>query len=195
MRIFISHNKADKANARLIATLLVSQGENVWFDSWELQPGDSIAGGIEEGLGQADTFLLLWSREASKSNWVGAEYRGFLQRRMNDTGLRIIPVGLDGTPFPILVADYQGFFLTPETSIGEIVLEITGNRGDVEIAQILQAKLNHMMRLDKSHGDPLPWIVCPICSGANLNRSCQSNDRTTILIVECADCGWQQWTE
>ena len=41
MRIFISHNKADLITARAIALLLVEQGLDVWFDEWEIRPGDS----------------------------------------------------------------------------------------------------------------------------------------------------------
>lgn len=33
MKAFISHNRADKASARALATLLVEQGEDVWFDA------------------------------------------------------------------------------------------------------------------------------------------------------------------
>lgn len=39
MRAFISHNKADKATARLIAMSLIEHGEDVWFDEWEIRPG------------------------------------------------------------------------------------------------------------------------------------------------------------
>ena len=97
MKIFISHNKADKASARALAVLLVEQGVDVWFDEWELCPGDSIVGGIEEGLSNAGVFVLLWSKAAEASNWVGTEVRAFLRRRVDDDGLKIVPLMVDGT--------------------------------------------------------------------------------------------------
>ncbi|HEY0152954.1 MAG TPA: toll/interleukin-1 receptor domain-containing protein [Longimicrobium sp.] len=61
MKAFISHNAADKETARLLASRLVERGIDVWFDEWQLRPGDSITGGIETGIGECDTFVTLWS--------------------------------------------------------------------------------------------------------------------------------------
>mgnify|MGYP002823473521 CR=1 FL=1 len=194
MKVFISHNKADKANARLIAQLLVGQGADVWFDEWDLRPGDSITGGIEDGIEGATVFVLLWSVSARQSAWVGAEYRAFIQRKIRDDGLRVVPVGLDDAPFPVLVADYRGFVLSPDTSLEDVVGQIVGTQGDVEVARLLQAKLNHMMK-ESSGGDPFPYIVCPACTGSSLKRSIASDDRMTVMMIECEDCGWGDWTE
>ena len=68
MLAFISHNKADKATARLLATALVETGVSVWFDEWNLRPGDSIVGGIEGGISQCDVFVISWSFKAQQSN-------------------------------------------------------------------------------------------------------------------------------
>jgi hypothetical protein len=46
VRAFISHNKADADTARLFAMTLTEQGVSVWFDEWDLRPGDSIPDGI-----------------------------------------------------------------------------------------------------------------------------------------------------
>lgn len=195
MKVFISHNKANKATARLVAQLLVGQGSDIWFDEWDLQPGDSIAGGIEAGLQDADVFLLLWSKRASDSNWVGAEYKAFLHRKIADEGLRIVPIGLDETPFPPLVTDYKGFVLEPSSSLEAIVHQILGKPSDIEIAKILQAKLNRMMSAEAATGDPLPYVICPSCCSENLRRSSASNDKMYIYTITCAECGWSDWTE
>src|SRR5258708_17867989 len=84
MLAFISHNKADKTTARLLAVELVQTGMNVWFDEWNLRPGDSIIGGIEKGLSGCDVFVLIWSRSAQKSNWVDTEVRAVLNRRVGN---------------------------------------------------------------------------------------------------------------
>lgn len=195
MKVFISHNKGDKEAARTLAVMLVEQGVDVWFDEWEIRPGDSIAGGIEEGISDADVFVLVWSERAQSSNWVGTELRAFLHRRVADDGLRIVPVMTDGTPLPALVQDYRGFNLS-EVSLQEAVAEMTGNRGDMEIAAALQRKLNELTLNCSSSSDPLPYLVCPSCGSGELKRSTATDYARDDLyyIIEC-ECGWSDWTQ
>jgi hypothetical protein len=87
--------------------LLVAQGEDVWFDEWEIRPGQSLTGGIEEGLAGSDAFILVWSGAAHASRWVGTELRAYIRRRVDDNSLLVIPLMLDRTPLPVLVADFQ----------------------------------------------------------------------------------------
>jgi len=101
MKAFISHNKADKVSARALATMLVEQGVDVWFDEWEIRPGDSIIGGMEVGLEKSDIFVLFWYINAQSSSWVGAELRAILRRRIDNSNLRIIPLMIDGTKLPL----------------------------------------------------------------------------------------------
>jgi hypothetical protein len=51
--VFLSHSSEDKAVVRVIAERLRADGVRVWFDEWEIRPGDSIAAKIEEGLGHS----------------------------------------------------------------------------------------------------------------------------------------------
>ncbi len=106
VKVFISHNKTDKISSRLLAIALVEQGIGVWFDEWEIRPGDSIIGGLEVGLSDSDVFMLIWSAHANASKWVGTEIRAYLTRRVGDDSLRIIPILLDATPLPTLVSEY-----------------------------------------------------------------------------------------
>ena len=46
---FLSHSAKDKAIVRPLAERLRADGLKVWFDEWEIQPGDSIPAEIEEG--------------------------------------------------------------------------------------------------------------------------------------------------
>ena len=197
MKVFISHNKADKEMARLFAIALVEQGVDVWFDEWQIKPGDSIMGGIEHGISDCDVFVLVWSSSASQSNWVGTELRAYLRRRVDNDSLRIIPVMADETPLPSLVADYKGFVLTPSIKLEQIASEITGRPTDLEIARRLQARLIEMMKTKASKGDPLPIIVCPLCASPKLKRF-QTTDYErdqNYYCVECENCKWLEWTQ
>ena len=40
--VFLSHSAADKDTVREIAERLKSDGVRVWFDEWEIRPGDSF---------------------------------------------------------------------------------------------------------------------------------------------------------
>ena len=40
--VFLSHSSDDKNIVRDIANRLKDDGVRVWFDEWEIQPGDSI---------------------------------------------------------------------------------------------------------------------------------------------------------
>lgn len=197
MKVFISHNKADNTSARSLAMLLVEQGIDVWFDEWEIRPGESITGGIERGLTECDVFVLLWSAAAQASNWVGTEVRAFIRRRVDDQLLRIVPLMIDGTALPALVADYRGFNLSGNVTLDQVAAELTGEPRDLEIARRLQTKLLELTASHASEGDPLPYLVCPTCACTELKRSTQEDRARDDLyyVIECRDCGWSDWSQ
>lgn len=197
MSTFISHNAADKDTARALATMLVEQGENVWFDEWEIRPGQSIVGGIEAGLEGAASFVLLWSEAAQRSNWVGAEVRAIIRRRIDDGDLRIIPLMVDNTALPALVADYRGFNLAGGVTLDEVVREMTGRPRDIEVAQRLQARLHELTGQNIDPRDPFGVIICPTCGSDQLDRTTSIDHKRDDLyyIIECQGCGWGDWTQ
>ena len=196
MKAFICHNKADKVTARMIAGALVQQGVDVWFDEWKIRPGESIMGGIEAGLTNADCFVLVWSEDASKSNWVGTELHAYLRRRVDDQSLRIVPCMLDEASLPTLVADYKGFKINSTTSLEDIAQEITGNPSDIQVAQLIQTRLIHLMQRKSKNGDPLPYLACPQCASIKLNRTTRFSSRDDEhYVIQCDDCGWYDWTQ
>ncbi|MGA6180923.1 toll/interleukin-1 receptor domain-containing protein [Stenotrophomonas sp. NPDC077421] len=139
MNIFISHNKKQKSQARLLAMALVEHGENVWFDEWTILPGESLTGSIEDGLSNSDVFILLWSKDAAASKWVGTELRAYIRRRVDDESLRIIPIMIDDTPLPTLVADYRGFLAKSRNSLGTIAAQVCGAPSEAALFRRLKA--------------------------------------------------------
>jgi hypothetical protein len=192
MLVFVSHNTADKATARLLATALVESGVGVWFDEWNLRPGDSIVGGIENGLTQCDVFVLVWSASAQQSKWVGTELRAAMNRRVGDSSLRIIPVFADGTPLPTLVAEYKGFNLTTVPDLRRIAAEITGITDIRDIAQLLQRRLHELADAEIAPDNPVRVVVCPECASKNLTveRSFDAYSEQNVYFVLCEDCSW-----
>jgi hypothetical protein len=197
MKIFISHNKADKPYARSLATAFVQRGIDVWFDEWQMRPGDSIIGGIERGLSDADIFVLVWSVRAAESNWVGTEVRAYLRRRVDDGELRIVPVMMDETPLPTLVAEYLGFSGPDVTDVERVAERITGSPADREVARLLQNRLHELTAANSSPGDPNPYLICPECGSGRLRRFTETDyahDRL-YYCIECEECKWSDGTE
>ena len=56
--VFLSHSSRDKAVVRNIAERLRADGLRVWFDEWELKPGDNIPAKTEEGLEHSRVLVL-----------------------------------------------------------------------------------------------------------------------------------------
>ncbi len=96
--VFISHSSHDKPAARELAERLRGDGLKVWFDEWEIKPGDAIPRKIQEGLEQSQTLVLLMSQHASASEWVTFEHHSALFRDLSaeaNQQRRFIPVRLD----------------------------------------------------------------------------------------------------
>lgn len=192
MLAFVSHNKSDKATARLLASALVEAGVNVWFDEWNLRPGDSIVGGIENGLSECDVFILIWSQHAKQSNWVGTELRAAINRRVGDKALRLVPVLADETPLPVLIAEYKGFNLSSVPDLRRIASEISGVSNLRDIAQLLQRRLHELAESELAPDNPIRVVVCPECASKNLSieRIYDHYSEQDAYFVMCRDCTW-----
>jgi hypothetical protein len=190
--VFISHNRADKATARLLASAIVETGMNVWFDEWQLRPGDSIVGGIETGISDCNVFILIWSAEAQRSDWVGTELRAIVNRRVADDALRIVPVFTDGTPLPALVAEYKGFNLATAPDLRRIAADIAGNPNVRDTAHLLQKRLHELARAELAPDNPLPYMVCPECASKDLDirRDYDGYSEQLVYFVMCNECSW-----
>src|SRR3954465_13899853 len=70
--VFVSYARTDEPRAKLVADALRDAGYRVWRDD-ELPSHRAYADVIEERLKGAKAVVVLWSREAVKSQWVRAE--------------------------------------------------------------------------------------------------------------------------
>ena len=93
--VFISHSSQDKPAVRELAERLRQDGLRVWFDEWEIKPGDAILLKLQAGLEQARTLVLVMSKHASASEWVTFEHHSVLFRDPTNQQRRFIPVRLD----------------------------------------------------------------------------------------------------
>jgi hypothetical protein len=96
--VFLSHSSKDKAVVHPLAERLRQDGLRVWFDEWEIRPGDSIPAKIEEGLEHSRVLVLCMSAEAFGSDWAKLESHTFRFRDPLNKDRRFIPVRLDDAP-------------------------------------------------------------------------------------------------
>lgn len=187
MQVFISHNVANKADARLLAAALAQRGTNVWFDEWNIRPGESIAAGIESGLAASDVFVLIWSSDAARSNWVGTEVRAYLHRRVSNASLRIVPIMLDETALPILVADNLGFKIAAPEDFEHVAQELSGEHDGHELAQLLQRRLWELAQGQFPEGSPHRYPICPQCGSSDLRHTAffDSYKEKMVYAVQC----------
>jgi hypothetical protein len=101
-RAFLSHSHQDRALAHDLGKRLRSAGVDIWVDSWEISPGDSIVQKIfEEGLRDCGLFIILLTQASIKSNWVRHELDSAIVQRLSGA-TRVVPVV--GEPCDIPVA-------------------------------------------------------------------------------------------
>lgn len=59
-RVFISHSARDADWARLFAQALKQRGVTVWFDEFDVRPGESLRDALESGLRSSDVLVALF---------------------------------------------------------------------------------------------------------------------------------------
>jgi len=104
--VFLSHSSKDKAVVRAVAERLRADELKVWFDEWEIKPGDSIPAKIEEGLERSRVLVLCMSANAFGSDWAQLEAGTFRFRDPLNQERRFIPLRLDDAPIQGALAQF-----------------------------------------------------------------------------------------
>src|SRR5215510_10799901 len=104
--VFLSHSSKDKAIVRAIAERLQANGLRVWFDDWEIRPGDHIQAKIEEGLEHSRVLVLCMSAQAFGSDWANLESYTYRFRDPLNKERRFIPLRLDAAPIKGSLAQF-----------------------------------------------------------------------------------------
>ena len=73
---------------------------HVWFDEWEIQPGEMIGQRIEKGLEASRVLVLCMSRHYFSSKWSTFESGTFRFRDPTNKERRFIPLRLDESEVP-----------------------------------------------------------------------------------------------
>ncbi len=91
--VFISHSSEDAAVADKVCRALESDGLATWICSRDIQPGQTWAGAISDGLERSGALVLLFTANANRSDHVLREVDLAVKQKVP-----ILPVRLDDTP-------------------------------------------------------------------------------------------------
>ncbi len=102
--IFLSHNSKDKPIVEPLAIRLRDAfgQENIFYDSWSIQPGDGIINQMNNGLEKCHFFFFFVSRNSLKSKMVTMEWQNAVMKSAQDD-VKIIPIRLDGSIMPTIL--------------------------------------------------------------------------------------------
>src|SRR5262245_27308871 len=92
--VFLSYSPKDGAIVRRIAERLRDDKLRVWFDKWEVEPGDSIPAKIEDGLERSRALVLCISTNALGSELTRLEDDTFRFRDPLNKERRFVPLRL-----------------------------------------------------------------------------------------------------
>lgn len=90
---FISHAFEDKAElVRPLADRLRKYGARIWYDEFELRPGDSLVAKIDRGLAESNHGILIISPAFLCKPWPEYERQGLTARDIGSGGQILVPV-------------------------------------------------------------------------------------------------------
>lgn len=118
--VFIAYAQADRPWVTLLAENLHRLAVRVFFDEWEIGPGDVVTRRLEHGLRDSRSGILVVSPTAVASPMVMEAYAALLVRSVG-SGLRLVPVLYADAEVPPMLATRRWVDLRGKT--GEAYLE------------------------------------------------------------------------
>ena len=114
--VFISHAGPDKEFADRLAGDLKNAGHETVIDTKELKLGDNAISFMNDGITNARTVIILYSKHTPKADWQDLEINSAVWNEIAQEGGTCIVVRLDATPVPpILGPKVYGSFDPAET--------------------------------------------------------------------------------
>ena len=103
--VFLCHSSCDKSFVTKLASDLTLRGIPVWFDSWEMETGDSLYERIFRGIDNSTFLVLCLSPNSIRSKWVRKELNAALAKEDKLNRHVIMPIRLADCEVPLSIAD------------------------------------------------------------------------------------------
>jgi hypothetical protein len=118
-QVFISHSMEDADWARSFATALKERGVVVWFDEFEMRPGESWRDVLESGLRSSDVLVTVFDEESSSKANLFFELGAAIG--MGKRVVPIVPKDIDPSVLPFDVRSRRYLIRdTPEETAEEL---------------------------------------------------------------------------
>jgi small GTP-binding protein len=104
--VFLSCSRQDRPRVQPLAQRLRAAGLRIWWDAWELKPGDNVRLAQERGLMSSRTLILCMSPAAFGQDWDRVASAMFRFLDPWSTGRRFIPVLLQECEIPFALRGY-----------------------------------------------------------------------------------------
>jgi tetratricopeptide (TPR) repeat protein len=101
--VFISYGHQDQAWVRTLAENLYRAGLEVFYDEWEIGPGDVLVHRLDEGIRTSRNGILVVSPASLARPWAAEEYAAMVTRAVAGQQ-RLIPVLLSEAELPPFLA-------------------------------------------------------------------------------------------
>jgi hypothetical protein len=98
-KVFISHTTRDREWARSFAKALKERGVSVWFDEFDVQPGEPWREALESGLRNSEVFVALLDAETPAKPNLFFELGAAIG--MGKRVVPIVPKGIDLGALPL----------------------------------------------------------------------------------------------
>ncbi len=176
---FISHAWDDNEVCDPIAKHFIDEfgSDNVFYDRWKNQPGESIIDRIDTGLEKTEIFFLFWSEAARSRAMVKREWHSALSRSIKGK-LQFVLIRLDEIDPPAITDDlvYIDMFQRGWKAALDDMTNLCRNRTMFDISSsvdfsnlecsLIDQSSNHIMaRISaKRFQEQQPFLACSIDS-------------------------------
>lgn len=155
--LFLCHSHRDKRFARELARSLSELSIDVWFDEWELKPGDSLHGCIGSALRTSSFVAVVLSPDSVSSQWCQSELREALAREKKTGKKVVLPLlyrRVEAPPFleDRLYIDFRRSHLSGLAQLAGIIHNIDPRSLTEELARRRPSTLDELKTLLKACG-------------------------------------------
>ena len=94
-KVFISYSHSDHDFASRLKSKLEKNSIDVWIDSQEILPGDSLIEKIRDGLDKSQFVCAILSKNSINSRWVKQELDIAMNQQIESGFVKVIPLVLE----------------------------------------------------------------------------------------------------
>ena len=125
-RVFISYSSLDRGWVEQLAADLRTNSVEVWFDVWEMLPGDSLTQKIGAAILDNDYFVVVLSPHSVSSEWVQRELGVALNKEFRERNVLVIPALLEDCSIPTFLQDkvYADFRKDYQQGLSELLKSV-----------------------------------------------------------------------